>query len=142
MCEDAKDISRHTTCAQNVEKLHRLHFKTVVAVDHQQTYIDNLCDVDHAGKGVGGTFYKGEASALGGDDCERAGRRRKRLLGVSSDQALDESCFSDTRGANDTDDDWGRFFGDAVDERYVEALLFDLRLSVLVAQRTEHVAYF
>jgi hypothetical protein len=48
------------------------------------------------------------------------------LLGVSSDQALDESCFSDAWGTDDAYDDRGSFFGEAVDEGDVEALFFDL----------------
>ncbi len=37
-----------------------------------------------------------------------------------------QCCFSHARGANDGDESRGRFIGDAVDEGYVEALLFDL----------------
>lgn len=88
MSQDTKDVSGHTARAQHVEKLHCLHLKTVVAINHQQTYVDDFCDVDHAGEGVSGTFYEREASALRGDDCEGAFGRRKCLLGISSDQAL------------------------------------------------------
>jgi hypothetical protein len=50
------------------------------------------------------------------------------LLGVASKQALDEKRLSDTWGTDDAYNDRGSFFGDAVDERDVEALFIDLLL--------------
>jgi hypothetical protein len=55
--------------------------------------------------------------------------RRDGLLGVPSDQALDERCFPDAWGTDDAYDDRGSFFGEAVDEWDVEALFFDLLMS-------------
>lgn len=52
------------------------------------------------------------------------------MLGVASYQALDECGFADARGSDDGDDDGGCFFGEAVDERDVEALFFNLVLLV------------
>lgn len=48
------------------------------------------------------------------------------MFGVSSDQRLDQCRFAHAGRANDADNDRGRFFGKAVDERDVEALFFDL----------------
>jgi hypothetical protein len=52
------------------------------------------------------------------------------LLGVAPDERLDECGFAYAWGTDDADDDWGRFFGEAVDKRDVEALFFDLRTLV------------
>jgi hypothetical protein len=42
------------------------------------------------------------------------------------DGIIQQGCLSDARGADDGDKSRGRLIGKAVDERDVEALLFDL----------------
>ena len=42
MREYPKDISRHATSRQGIEKLHRLHLEAIVAINHQQ---DNICNL-------------------------------------------------------------------------------------------------
>lgn len=49
------------------------------------------------------------------------------MFGVALDEGLDERCFADAWWTNHGDDERGRFFWEAVDERDVQALLFDLR---------------
>jgi hypothetical protein len=51
------------------------------------------------------------------------------LLGVATDERLDERSLAYTGRANDSDDDGWCFFGEAVDERDVKALFFDLFIS-------------
>jgi hypothetical protein len=49
------------------------------------------------------------------------------LLRIAADERLDQSRLAHAGRANDADDDRGCFFGEAVDERNVQAFLFDLR---------------
>ncbi len=48
------------------------------------------------------------------------------MLGVALDEGLDEGSFAHAWRTNDGDDKRGRFLGEAVDERDVQALFFDL----------------
>jgi hypothetical protein len=52
------------------------------------------------------------------------------LLRVATNERLDQGGFADAGRANDADDDGRCFFGKTVDEGYVEALFFDLYMSV------------
>jgi hypothetical protein len=51
------------------------------------------------------------------------------LFGVTTDERLYEGSLAYAWRANDTDNDRGCLFGQAVDERDVEALFFDLYMS-------------
>jgi hypothetical protein len=59
---------------------------------------------------------------------------RRRLFDVTTvsgpvgDERLDQSSFADSGRANDADDDGRCFFRKTVDEGYVKALFFDLRM--------------
>jgi hypothetical protein len=50
------------------------------------------------------------------------------LLRVATNERLDQSGFADSGRANDADDDGRCFFRKTVDEGYVKALFFDLRM--------------
>jgi hypothetical protein len=63
------------------------------------------------------------------------------LLRVAFDQRLDKCGFANAGRAHDADDDRGRFFGEAVDERDVKALFFDLGY-LAELPRQKKVAYF
>lgn len=54
------------------------------------------------------------------------------MLRVPPDERLDQGGFAYARRTDDADDDWGSFFGEAVDERNVEALFFDLYPSISI----------
>jgi hypothetical protein len=56
------------------------------------------------------------------------------LLRVPANERLDQSSFAYAGRADDADDDGGSFFGEAVDERDVEALFFDLCISISIAK--------
>ena len=70
MRQDAKDISRHSTGRKNIQKFHGLHLEAKIAIYHEQNYVGNFGHVDHAGKGIGRTFHKSEATAFGGDNSD------------------------------------------------------------------------
>jgi len=64
MCKYPKHIPRHPTRTKHIQKLHRLHLEAEIAIDHQEYYISDLAHVDHAGEGVGGTFYERQTPPL------------------------------------------------------------------------------
>ena len=126
MCKYPKHIPRHPARTKHIQKLHCLHLKAEIAIDHQEYYISNLAHVDHAGEGVGGTFYERQTPPLGGDDCERTAGGGEIVLGITLDQGFDEGGFADA-GGTDNGDNYGRgFFREAVDKGNVEAFFFDL----------------
>ncbi len=51
-----KDIPRHPARREYIQKFHRLHLEPEIAINHQQHYIGDLGDIDHAGEGIRGTF--------------------------------------------------------------------------------------
>lgn len=70
---------------KNVEKFHSLHLEAKIAVNHEQDYVCNLCNVDH-GIDVVGAFDKGEAAFLASDDGDGSENFREGVLGVSTDK--------------------------------------------------------
>jgi len=51
------------------------------------------------------------------------------IFRVAFDEGFDERRFSNSGRAHHSDDNGGRFFRETVDERYMEALFFDLSKS-------------
>ena len=48
------------------------------------------------------------------------------MFGVALDQGFDEGGFADTGGPDNSDDDWGSFFREAVYEGDMETFFLDL----------------
>lgn len=126
MCQDTKDISRHTRRSEDVEELHSLHLKAVVSVDHEEDNVGNLGDVDH-GLELVGTFEEGQALLLRGDDGDGPLRVGDGLFGIPSDQRLEERRLADAWRADDGNQAWRGDVGESVDEGNMEALFLDLR---------------
>ena len=86
MRQDTEYIARHTTGGQSVQKLHGLHLKAIVAVDHQQHNIRDLRHINHGCERVRGTFKEGETLLLGCHDGQWTLWRAERLLRIPADQ--------------------------------------------------------
>ena len=50
------------------------------------------------------------------------------MFSVASDEGFDKRGLADSRRANDGDDDWGRVFRQAIDERDMKTFLFNLEI--------------
>ena len=60
------------------------------------------------------------------------------MFGVASDEGFDKRGLADSRRANDGDDNWGRLFRQAIDERDMKTFFFNLEFHSLIraAHRT------
>ena len=96
----------------------------------QQYYIGYFGDIDHTRKRVGRTFQKSKPPPLRSDDGQRTARRCEVMFGVSFDQGFDERSLPYSWWSDNSNDDGGRLLGQAVDERNMESLLFDLVLAL------------
>ena len=54
------------------------------------------------------------------------------MFSVASDEGFDKRGLADSRRANDGDDNWGRLFRQAIDERDMKTFLFNLEFHSLI----------
>ena len=54
------------------------------------------------------------------------------MFSVASDEGFDKGGLADSRRANDGDDNWGRLFRQAIDERDMKTLFFNLEFHSLI----------
>jgi len=105
------------------------HFETKGSVYHEENKVCDLSNVDHAVE-VGIALDKGDSPLLACDDRNGTLCFVERLLGVPTDQTLQQSGFPNTRWSYNGDDDRrGILVGGAVDERDMEASLVFLSCS-------------
>ena len=133
MGQDTKDVTRHTSSGKDVEKLHSLHLKAKVSINHQEDDVGNLCDVDHSLELVG-ALDEGQSLLLGRNNCNGTLRVRYRLFGISSNERLHQSRLSYTGRANDGNKARRGLIGQSVDERDMKTLLFDLSMIVSIVE--------
>lgn len=54
------------------------------------------------------------------------------MFSIASDEGFDKRGLADSRRANDGDDNWGRLFRQAIDERDMKTFLFNLEFHKVV----------
>lgn len=112
---------------EEIENTH--HLETVRPINHEQHQVGDLPNVDHRVQIVI-ALNKRKTLLLATDDRDGPLDMVKRLLGITSDQTLHQSCFPDSgRTNNGYDDRWRLVFRSSVNQRNMEASLVPLDVS-------------
>ena len=115
MLRNSKVSCEGVNTASTKDRLVTNHLETIRAVDHEKDEVCDLCNVDH-GIQVAIALDERYPLLLSADHCDWSLYMVKRLLRITSDQTLHQSCFPDSRWSDNSYDDRRRLvIGSSVD---------------------------